>query len=248
MTYTVLDLFCGEGGAARGYADAGFQIVGVDIEPQPRYPFRFREYDAFEYLERFVINADPAWSIGFDAIHASPPCQRYSTLSKRFRTDRLHSFPDLIGPTRDMLRETGLPYVIENIPLAPLEDPVILCGSQFELTSMWPGVGPPGTTSGPEKVGLRRHRGFEANFEIHDAGPHDHSYRAVPVYGYTNNRLFRGEGLRGESFSDLRKEVMEIDWMSHEGLNEAVPPAYTEYVGLFLLHHLNTTRNRKEAA
>ena len=146
-----------------------------------------------------------------------------------------------------MLKLTGIPYVIENVPGAPLSDPVILCGSQFGLTSTWPGVGPPGTPRDPAKVGLRRHRGFETSFHLPDAGPHDHGYTAVPVYGYTNNRLFRGKGLRGESFSDLRQEVMGIDWMEHEELNEAVPPAYTEHVGKALHRYLDSTSNLEAA-
>lgn len=231
----ILDLFCGAGGAAMGYYRAGFEVVGVDINPQPRYPFQFVQADATDLYSW-------AWLLQIvDAIHASPPCQRYSTLSKRFRTDRLHTFPDVLSNTREQLRGAGIPYVIENVPGAPLESPTILCGSQFNLTAMWPGVGPPGTPRTPVKVGLRRHRGFEASFPIPDAGPHDHSYTAVPVYGYTNNRLFRGKSLNGESFSDLREQVMQIDWMRHEELNEAIPPTYTKYVGMQLMGCLSAS-------
>lgn len=240
-TYRILDLYCGAGGAAVGYQRAGFEVVGVDIEDQPRYPFQFIQADAlsgevFDYAMNFA-----------DAIHASPPCQRYSTLSKRFRTDRLHGFPDLLGATRELLKATGLPYVIENVPGAPLNNPTILCGSQFNLTAMWPGVGPPGTPREPVRVGLWRHRGFETSFALPDPGPHDHSYTAVPVYGYTNNRLFRGKGLNGESFSDLREQVMGIDWMEHEELNEAIPPAYTEHIGQALYRYLDSTSNQEAA-
>lgn len=239
----VLDLYCGAGGAAKGYADAGFRVIGVDSKPQPRFPYEFYQADAIDWLKAMAAFG----SSGIDAIHASPPCMKYSTAAKRFRTDRLHTYPDLIAPTRELLKQTGLPYVIENVLGSPLIDPVILCGSQFSLTSYWPNVGLPGTVGKSGKVGLRRHRLFEASFPIVDAGPHDHSYPAVPVYGYTNNRLFRGKGYHGESFEDLRQEVMGIDWMDHEELNRAIPPAYAQHVGICLKAYLSRTE-LKEAA
>lgn len=159
----------------------------------------------------------------------------YSTIAKRYRTDRLSSYPHLIEPTRERLIKLGLPWVIENVPGAPLLNPITLCGSQFDLTAEWPEIG---------KCGLRRHRQFESSLNLPDAGPHSHTYRAVPVYGHTNNRVFRGKGFHGESFGDLRKQVMGIDWMSHEELNAAIPPVYTDFIGKAILTQIKTDDQR----
>src|SRR5262245_32328515 len=140
MRPRLLDLFCGAGGAAVGYDRAGFQVVGVDIAPQPNYPFTFGEADALEYLKWIVLPSLGARK--FAAIHASPPCQRWST-----KTRNPERHPDLIEPVRVLLESTGLPYVIENVPDAPLRDPVQLCGSSFGL-------------------GVQRHRSFETNFPL----------------------------------------------------------------------------------
>jgi DNA (cytosine-5)-methyltransferase 1 len=214
----LLDLFCGAGGAATGYADAGFDVVGVDVERQPRYPFPFIQDDALAFLDWMLAgNSDKS----FDAIHASPPCQGYSKLAVLHRN---RSYPMLIEPVRDRLTATGLPYVIENVEGAPLINPVVLCGSQFALTCWWPGNG---------RVGLRRHRLFESNILIPDAGPHDHSLLSVPVYGHGgapgNRKEFRGGG-----HSQACRDVMRIHWMNREELSEAIPPAYTAYIGWFL--------------
>ena len=137
-TYRLLDLFCCAGGAAKGYSDAGFEVVGVDINPQPNYPFEFIQAD--------VLNMDIGFLQDFDAIHASPPCQSYSDLAKRNRNADAH--PRLIEPVREMLDKSGRPYVIENVEGAPLQNPIVLCGTMFK--------------------GLRviRHRLFEANFPL----------------------------------------------------------------------------------
>jgi len=134
----LLDLFCCAGGCGVGYARAGFDVVGVDIDPQPRYPLPFIRADALELDSEFIAT--------FDAIHASPPCQSYSDLAKRNRN--AHEWPRLIEPVREMLIKSGLPYIIENVEGAPLINPVVLCGTMFK--------------------GLRviRHRLFEANFLI----------------------------------------------------------------------------------
>ncbi|MGH8010587.1 MAG: DNA cytosine methyltransferase, partial [Candidatus Binatia bacterium] len=134
----LLDLFCGAGGAAMGYYNAGFRVIGVDVNPMPRYPFEFHQYDAFDFLE--------AYGHGFDAIHASPPCQHYSDLAHR--NGNADDWPDLLSDVRIALASAGRPYVIENVEGAPLSNPIWLCGVQFP--------------------GLRviRHRGFESNFSI----------------------------------------------------------------------------------
>ena len=129
----LLDLFCGAGGAAMGYHRAGFEVVGVDIRPQPNYPFEFIEADALAYLEAIHPRTGMAGAPAFDAIHASPPCQAYSqaTAWRGSRADH----PDLIAPTRQLLDATGLPYVIENVEAARdrLHDPTMICGDDVGL-------------------------------------------------------------------------------------------------------------------
>lgn len=129
----LLDLFCGAGGAAMGYHLAGFDVVGCDINPQPNYPFPFHQYDA---LAAIVEQGHR-----FDFIHASPPCQSYTPLNAYNH----HEYPDLIAVTRELLVASGKPWIIENVPQAPLIDPVTLCGPMFGLK-------------------LYRHRLFEASF------------------------------------------------------------------------------------
>lgn len=141
MRFRLLDLFCGAGGCSVGYHRAGFEVVGVDHHKMPRYPYEFHQSDALEFLA--------AHGREFDAVHASPPCQKYCALRHLAKKDH----PDLIPQTRALLRETGLPYVIENVPGAPLLSPVMLCGTMFGLR----------TDCGAE---LRRHRLFETNWPL----------------------------------------------------------------------------------
>jgi DNA (cytosine-5)-methyltransferase 1 len=136
--FRLLDLFCCAGGAGVGYDRAGYEVVGVDIDPQPNYPFEFVQADALTLSPKFIAS--------FDVVHASPPCQSYSDLAKR--NGNGHEWPRLIGPVRNMLIRSGLPYIIENVDGAPLRDPVVLCGTMFP------------------KLRVLRHRLFEANFEI----------------------------------------------------------------------------------
>lgn len=203
-----------------GYHRAGFEVVGVDIDPQPNYPFEFVRDDALEVLAQ-MINGD-LWHryplSDFDAIHASPPCQGYSDL--RHRTGR--EYPKLIERTRELLEATDLPYVIENVEGAPLRDPVLLCGTMFP--------------------GLRvlRHRLFETNFPL-VAPPHgDHPL----VFTHDKRKRHYGQLDQDTSFVQVtgggnctvanKRDAMDIDWMTGAELNEAIPPAYTEYVGRFL--------------
>jgi DNA (cytosine-5)-methyltransferase 1 len=201
----LLDLYCGGGGASMGYYLAGFDVVGVDNKPQARYPFTFFQADALEFVALYGDH--------FDAIHASPPCQAYSVLAKRW-PDR--NYPDLVGPTRDALRVTGRPYVIENVPEAPLIGAVTLCGSMFGLTT---GV-----------RALRRHRAFEANWPLqvpsceHTDGP------TISVAGHAGNAGRNNSGSSAE-----RREAMGIPWMATEPLSEAIPPRYTEFIARQLL-------------
>jgi len=132
----ILDLFCGAGGCSVGYHQAGFDVVGVDLHPQPRYPFTFVQADALEYLATADLT-------GFDAIHASPPCQAYAGVTAWRGNQADH--PDLLAATRTALEATGLPWVIENVPEAPLRPDLLLCGSQFGLK-------------------VKRHRAFETSW------------------------------------------------------------------------------------
>lgn len=151
----------------------------------------------------------------FDAIHASPPCQRYSTMTARHGKERVESHPDLVEPTRQLLIESRLPYVIENVPQAPLVDPVTLCGSMFGLK-------------------VRRHRNFETNFEVRQPEcRHNEQGPVVGVYGHAGGTSKR-DGLTFGGV-DTWREAMGIDWMVGDELAEAIPPAYTEYIGKALL-------------
>lgn len=211
MRPVLLDLFCGAGGAAMGYWRAGFDVVGVDIEPQPHYPFEFVKEDALSFLN--VLDAS-----GFDAIHASPPRQGYSV------TASLHDaiYPRLIEPVRDRLLATGLPYVIENVQGAPLRNWVRLCGSSFGL-------------------GVRRHRLFETSWCIMWPPQCMHWLQPEPIdVTGTGGPAARPPGQRGGIHRKPRnlahaREVMGIDWMSRPELGEAVPPPYTEYIGAWLM-------------
>lgn len=221
----LLDLFCCQGGAAVGYERAGFIVTGVDIEPQPRYPFIFLQADALNYLKDGLAD-------DYDAIHASPPCQHYSDLAKR--NGNADEWPDLIGPTRDLLIASGLPWIIENVEGAPLRDPVMLCGTQFP--------------------GLRviRHRLFESNVSL-AAPPHG---KHPLVFTHDKRKAHYGKLDQDTSFVQVtgggnatianKKNAMGISWMDNHGLNEAIPPAYTEYLGYQL--RAAVMLNRKVAA
>lgn len=202
----LLDLFCGAGGAAMGYYRAGFDdIVGVDIKPQPRYPFAFVRADALEYLAEHGHE--------FDAIHASPPCQRYSSLKSKTTRE----WPDLIDPTRHGLIASGRPWVIENVMPAPLRHGVVLCGSMFGLRT-------------------HRHRRFETSFLI--LQPTLHIGKSPRTTTKARRKDFADGcfiSVTGDVGSYVGVPAMGIDWMTGNELSEAIPPAYTEYVGRHLL-------------
>lgn len=216
----LLDLFCGAGGASVGYGLAGFEVVGVDINPQPNYPFEFHQLDALELMAPGVLHNWNWYGRGFDAIHASPPCQRFSSMQKRWHREDDH--PDFIGPIRERLEATRLPYVIENVVGSPLLDPVQLCGSMFNL----------GVYLGEEYLQLRRHRLFETNFPL-IVPKCNHRGRAVGVYGHPGGRSTR-DGIQFAQAKDW-KEAMECAWMTTKELTESIPPAYTEWIGRQLL-------------
>jgi len=216
----LLDLFCCEGGAATGYHRAGFDVIGVDIDPQPRYPFTFVQADALSL---------PMNITRFDAIHASPPCQLYSVSTVMH--DR-SAYPDLVEPTRDMLVASGLPWVIENVPGAPLVErgqmtfdgrsTVMLCGSML----------------GMERV--QRHRMFESNVDLVEPGPcrHDQQADVMTIVGHSEQGR---TGRVGPHWGlEARREAMGMPWASREGIPEAIPPAYTEFIGRQLLDQITT--------
>ena len=197
-----MDLFCGAGGAAVGYHRAGWDVVGVDIVPQPNYPFEFLQAHALDVPVLFISDY-------FDAVHASPPCQAYTAA----RHIRGNDHPDLVGPTRELLELAGLPYVIENVPGSPLLDPVVLEGQMFD--------------------GLRtqRKRLFETNWPLDvpflrsprpapnaEMGRQPKPYEWMHVVGHFTDA--KAGGL-----------AMGIDWMTKRELAQAIPPAYTEYIG-----------------
>jgi|SRR5215831_969046 len=222
MTYTILDLFCGAGGAGYGYHLAGFDVTGVDIRNMKRYPFEFHRADALAYLDA-VINYGPGW-FGIDAIHASPPCQHWSRMSN-CRPGLKDQYPQLIEPVRERLQAIGLPYVIENVPGAPLKDPVILCGSSFGL--------------GSHGLQIRRHRLFETSFHVPPLECRHSGYTMNP-HAETGRQRMRDAGFT--EYSRPWTNAMGVPWMTTSRVDaearEAIPPAYTEYVGLHLRYHL----------
>jgi DNA (cytosine-5)-methyltransferase 1 len=227
-----LDLYSGAGGAGMGYARAGHDVIGVDITPQPNYPFTFWRTDALHLLqrlidgERFALKGQaPVGLADIGFIHASPPCQLY-TAGNRAHPRNPH--PDLVAPTRELLEQTGLPYVIENVEGAPLIDPTLLCGRMFDLGA---------TDTDGEWVTLNRHRIFETNWHVSPpttCRPHKRDTQVAGVYGGARRdkwdaRHIRHGGYVPAELSVLR-ELMGIDWMSERELFLAIPPKYTEWI------------------
>jgi DNA (cytosine-5)-methyltransferase 1 len=210
----ILDLFCGAGGCSMGYSRAfpDAEIVGVDINPQPRYPFTFVQADAMTYpLD------------GFDFIHASPPCQAYSAgrnIWKGRLADDRH--PDLVDPTRARLIAADVPYVIENVVGAPLRNYVVLCGDMFGL-------------------GVKRHRLFETSFIVWNPPTcrADHPDFFVSVFGGGAKAKKKGRGFpKTNVVHAAASAAMGIDWMNRDEMSQAIPPAYTEFIGHALAAHL----------
>lgn len=215
----LLDLFCCEGGAAAGYHAAGFDVLGVDVEPQPRYPHTFVEGDAID----FAIEHGSE----YDAIHASPPCQVHS-VTGRYTPGDDRGHVDLVGPTRSALETTGRPWVIENVVGAPLRTDLRLCGTGFGLK-------------------LIRHRIFESNVYLGLAPPCSHASKMQrPHNKFTGDPAdWHGEYVSPTGNPNARKgslrqwrEEMRMPWASRHGVTQAIPPAYAEFIGRALIAHL----------
>jgi len=210
----LLDLYCKAGGASMGYQKAGFEVVGVDIKKQKRYPFEFIQADALEVL------ADKNYISQFDVITASPPCQTHSA-TKHLRNAQGKSTNkiDLIPQTRKGLIASNKIYVIENVPGAPLINPVIMCGSSFGLK-------------------VRRHRHFESNIKLKGLiCNHKFQGKPVGIYGSMRDEI-PGGGHTAKTIEQAR-EAMGIDWMIWGELVEAIPPAYTEHLGKQIMEASN---------
>jgi DNA (cytosine-5)-methyltransferase 1 len=209
-TMKLLDLYCGGGGASDGYVRAGFTVTGVDIVSQRYYPYPFIQMNAL----------DVDFFREFDVIHASPPCQAFTAYKRR--EGWVKDSADLIDETRLLLESTGLPYVIENIPNAPLVNPVQLCGSSFGLD-------------------VRRHRIFESNLDL-VGKPCDHKWqtpRFAPASNRTNLRSTVEIGV-GRIPMEIQLQAMGFDRpISRRSLTEALPPAYTEWLGTQILSELS---------
>jgi DNA (cytosine-5)-methyltransferase 1 len=207
----LLDICCKQGGASKGYAEAGFDVIGVDREPQPRYPYPFIQADLRELVAEWIAE-------NFDGVAGSPPCWAHSDLAHR--TGR--EYEDFIPETRALLVATGLPYVIENVEGAPLLDPLVLCGTMFD--------------------GLRvsRHRLFESNIPLTAPRPcpkkHPLHYtldKRKAHYGrldeWTDFVMVTGGGNCSKAAAS--DAMGGLDWMTKDGMNQSVPPAYTEWIG-----------------
>lgn len=225
MTYRLLDLFCCAGGAGMGYKQAGFDVVGVDLSPQPHYPFAFIQMDALALDQRFLRS--------FDAVHASPPCQGYTAMR---HAPGAKGAPRLIAEVRAMLEATGLPWVIENVEEARSEmrEPAMLCGSAFGL--------------GSHGCELRRHRLFESNIALHSPGCDHGQAPVVGVYGghaRIRSAKHGGRGTRDawpNGHKPVAAEAMGMDWATLAEMSEAIPPAYTRYIGRQMIMHIEAQR------
>lgn len=221
----LVDLCCKAGGASVGYERAGFEVIGIDVDPQPRYPFRFIRADLRDLTPGDLLD------LGAVAIAASPPCKVHTALKPFSHSHHVN----LIPATRDLLFATDLPYVIENVPGAPLHDPLVLCGSTFGL-------------------GVRRHRLFEVSgFKVDQPAcrhREQDAHKIYPVRRYHKEHGGRrvvmssvvgvyggGQGL-GPGEVPLWRRAMGIDWMVRDELSQAVPPAYTEYIGRALFEQV----------
>lgn len=209
----LLDLFCKQGGCSVGYHRAGFTVTGVDKDPQPRYPYEFHQADALEFLQ--------AHGHEYDVIAASPPCQGYSRSTAQFRSTK--EYADLLPITRELLEKSGKPYIIENVPGSPMRADLKLCGRMFGLKVV-------------------RWRWFELGGGLWIMNPYKPTIskgivkrgEAVSIFGKGAYRKSTGDAMpifKKESVQATWAYAMDIDWMDCEGMREAIPPAYTQWIG-----------------
>lgn len=222
----ILDLFCCQGGAGMGYHQAGFEVAGVDLSAQPRYPFKFHQADAIEFFRNHAHE--------YQAWHASPPCQAHTNaqkLQKNYHRDFLPEVRRMFKEANHYRAANGhqpAPWVIENVPGAPLVEPAELCGAMFGL-------------------GTYRHRLFESNIELTVPGHPAHLARTTkmgrtPIDGEMMHVVGNFSGVA------KAKQAMGIDWMTRDGLRESIPPAYSKFLGAQLMAHLNTQAETREDA
>lgn len=224
----LIDLFCKAGGAAEGYYRAGFDVIGVDHDPQPNYPRHC------QFIQADVWALTPQFFMGADAVHASPECQGYTSMR---HAKGAKGRPREIGRARAMLAALGLPYVIENVEQAKVDmiEPIRLCGSMFGL--------------GAQGHYLERHRLFESNIAISAPGPCAHKKPVIGIYGgHARNRAAKhgGRGTRDVwegGHNAAASQALGIDWMTLDELSEAIPPAFTEHLGHQLLAHIQAQRS-----
>lgn len=206
----LIDLFCKQGGTSMGYYRAGFDIIGIDKDPQPRYPFEFIQGDVFEVWDSLPHDRVTAYA-------ASPPCQAFSQLNYIHKNNH----PDLIQQTRTLLQKTNKHYMIENVPHAPLINPIQLCGSSFGLR-------------------VRKHRRFELSIFML-APPCQHYWQDQDkIFTVRNHGKTVPSGIcyvfgQGTGKGEDWNGAMDINWMTRDGLREAIPPAYTKWIGEQLL-------------
>ncbi len=198
----LLDLFSCQGVCGKGFEDAGFEVTGVDLYPQPKHPGKFIQADAIEYL---LENGHL-----YDYIHASPPCQEHSTASMQFRILG-KSYPDLIAATRAALISVGKPWDIENVPNAPLNNPVTLCGTMFGMP-------------------FYRHRLFETSWGFNQPLHMAHIAKNAKM----GRAVKPGEFIQFVGhFSGVQyvRDLLDVQWADQYGLAQCVPPQYTKYIG-----------------
>lgn len=221
MPVRLLDAFCKAGGCTEGYVRAGFdEAVGVDIKAQPRYRGDFVLGDAIEFIREHGRE--------FDVIHASPPCQRYSQATS---AGAWRNHPDLLGLTREALIATGRPYIIENVPRAPLRDATVLCGTMFELQA---------DDEDGTRLYLKRHRLFESNVAliVPKSCAHPRSVQWAGSYGGARRDKDEARHVRHGGYvpsAKVQSALLGIDWMTEPEMYEAIPPVYTEWLGRQLL-------------
>ncbi len=208
------DLFCKAGGCSKGYQDAGFYVVGIDKDPQPRYiGDEFIQMDALKFLRRLLAGEYPRPVM----VSASPPCQAYSIS----RNNGCHKdAPKLIEPVRKLLVAVGVPYIIENVKGAPLINPIQICGASFGL--------------GVSGFDLNRHRYFESSISMLSMPCQHRRGKTIGVYGNGTNSWHRDKFGRCITLDEM-KRAMGIDWMTRAELTQAIPPAYTAWLGRQIL-------------